>query len=169
MTGIAGDMCAGEELMDKNKKLCFAASSGGHLEQIMMLTPLMDKYQSFIVTEKTPYSPDFKGRRVLYLKQINRREWKFPFLFLWNTAAAIKILMKEKPDVIISTGVLAVIPLCILGKMFGKKLVYIESFAKVTSPTISARIAYRFADRFYVQWKTMLKVFPDAVFLGGIY
>ena len=40
----------------KNTKICFAASSGGHFEQLMMLAPLMDKYESFVVTEKTNYS-----------------------------------------------------------------------------------------------------------------
>ena len=34
-------------------KVCFAASSGGHYEQLLMLKPLMLKYKSFIVTEKT--------------------------------------------------------------------------------------------------------------------
>lgn len=36
-------------------KICFAASSGGHFEQLMMLKPLMEKYESFVVTEKTGY------------------------------------------------------------------------------------------------------------------
>ena len=38
-----------------SKKLCFAVSSGGHFEQISMLKPLMEKYDSFVVTEETAY------------------------------------------------------------------------------------------------------------------
>ena len=52
---------------------------------------------------------------------------------------------------VITTGVLAVIPLCLLAKLFGRKLIYIESFAKVTSPTETGKLMYKFADRFYVQ------------------
>ncbi|MBR2764415.1 MAG: polysaccharide biosynthesis protein [Blautia sp.] len=151
------------------KKLCFAASSGGHLEQILMLRPLMKKYDSFLVTEKTSYQKNNPEIRTLYLKQVNRREKKFPVLLLQNTISAVKILHREKPDIIISTGVLAVVPLCILGKLTGRKLIYIESFAKVTSPTLTGRILYRFADQFYVQWEPMLKVYPKAIYLGGIY
>lgn len=151
------------------KKLCFAASSGGHLEQILMLRPLMKKYDSFLVTEKTSYQENNPEIRTLYLKQVNRREKKFPVLLLQNTISAVKILHREKPDIIISTGVLAVVPLCILGKLTGRKLIYIESFAKVTSPTLTGRILYRFADQFYVQWEPMLKVYPKAIYLGGIY
>ena len=48
-------------------------------------------------------------------------------------------------------------------------VVYIESFAKVSSPTLSGKLLYRFADRFYVQWETMREFYPKAVCLGGIY
>ena len=51
--------------MESNKKMkiCFAASSGGHYEQLMMLKPLMEKYDSFVITEKTDYSAEEKGER----------------------------------------------------------------------------------------------------------
>ena len=47
----------------KNIKICFAASSGGHYEQLMMLKPLMEKYDSFVITEKTDYSAEAKGEK----------------------------------------------------------------------------------------------------------
>ena len=49
----------------KNVKICFAASSGGHYEQLMMLKPLMEKYDSFVITEKTDYSAEAKGEKIL--------------------------------------------------------------------------------------------------------
>ena len=54
-------------------------------------------------------------------------------------------------------------------KIAGKRLIYIESFAKVTSATLTGKLLYKFADQFYVQWKSMLKVYPKAIYLGGIY
>ena len=48
-------------------KICFIASTGGHFEQLMMLKPLMDKYESFIVTEKTEYSVIEDDRKIIYL------------------------------------------------------------------------------------------------------
>lgn len=59
------------------------------------------------------------------------------------------------------------IPLCLIAKLFGKKLIYIESFAKVSSPTETGRFLYKFADRFYVQWKPMLQFYPKAIYLGA--
>ena len=124
----------------ENMKICFAASSGGHYEQLLMLRPLMDKYDSFIVTEQTLYDTSVEGKN-----------------------------SKEKPDIVITTGVMAMIPICMIAKLHKKKLVYIESFAKVSSPTKTGKLMYKYADRFYVQWESMLEIFPDAVCLGGIY
>lgn len=151
------------------KKICFIASSGGHFEQLMMLKPLMDKYDSFIVTEKTGYSVINGNRRAYYLKQVNRHERSFIFKMLANTFSSLNIFIKEKPDVVISTGALATIPICVLAKVFRKKIIFIESFAKVTSPTLTGKLVYKFADQFYVQWEQMKEHYPEAIYKGGIY
>lgn len=151
------------------KKVCFAASSGGHFEQISMLKPLMDEYDSIVITEATEYKVSIKGKKMYYLHQVNRKEWTLPVWMIVNTLKSFVLLVKEKPDVVITTGVLAMIPLCLIAKAFGKKLVYIESFAKISSPTETGRFLYRFADQFYVQWQSMKKFYPNAIYLGGIY
>lgn len=153
----------------KKRKICFAASSGGHYEQLMMLKPLMEKYDSFILTEKTQYEAKVAGEKTYYLKQVNRKEKTFLLRMLQNVFLTFGIFLKEKPNVVICTGVLAMIPMCLLVKLFGGKLIYLESFAKVTSPTETGKLLYRFADQFYVQWEPMKKVYPKAIYLGGIY
>lgn len=151
------------------KKICFIASTGGHFEQLMMLKPLMNKYDSFIVTEKTEYSVTKGDTKLYYLKQVNRNEKAFTIKMISNSIKAMKIFLKERPDIIISTGALATIPMCIIAKVFRKKLIFIESFAKVNSPTLTGKLLYKFADQFYVQWEEMLKIYPKAIYKGGIY
>lgn len=150
-------------------KICFAGSSGGHFEQLMMLKPLMEKYESFVMTEKTGYQVLDRNQKVYYMGQINRKEILVPVKLLWNIIKSFYIFFREKPDIVICTGVLAMIPICRIAKLCGKKLIYIESFAKVTSPTRTGRYLYKYADCFYVQWKSMIDVYPDAIYLGGIY
>lgn len=152
-----------------SKKLCFAASSGGHFEQISMLKPLMDKYDSFVVTEETAYKAVIRGQKMYYMHQVNRKEKLMLLWMMVNSFKSLKLMVVEKPDVVITTGVLAMIPLCLLTKLFHKKLIYIESFAKVSSPTKTGNLLYKYADQFYVQWESMKQVYPDAIFLGGIY
>ena len=84
---------------------------------------------------------------------------------------SLYIYIKEKPDVIISTGVLSTIPMLFIGHFFKKKVIYIESFAKINSPTMTGKLIYKkkIANQFYVQWKSMLEFYPDAIYKGGIY
>ena len=156
-------------MIKSKRKMCFAASSGGHLEQLLMLRPIMEKYDSFIVTEKTSYKITIKNKKIYYMHQVNRKERLFPLWMIINVFKAFEILIKERPNIIITTGVLAMIPLCFLVKLTGGKLIYLESFAKVTSATETGKLLYKFADQFYVQWEPMKKIYPKAIYLGGIY
>lgn len=155
--------------MKKIKKICFIASSGGHFEQLMMLKPLMKKYNSFIVTEKTNYSVNNDDLHFYYLQQVNRSEKKFILYMILNSIKTMGIFMKEKPDLVISTGALVTIPMCSLAKLFKRKVIFIESFAKINSPTLTGKLVYKFADQFYVQWEEMKVFYPNAIFKGGIY
>lgn len=150
-------------------KIIFAASSGGHLEQLLMLKPLMEKYDSVLVTEKTDYSAGQLDVKTYYLKQINRKEIFFIPKLIGNSFRSLRIIIRERPKVMITTGVLAIIPLALLMKLMGGKLIYLESFAKVTSKTLSGKLLYKYADQFYVQWEEMLELYPKAIYKGGIY
>ena len=149
-------------------KVCFAASSGGHLEQLLVLSPLMKEYSSFILTEETSYKSTFPVP-VEYVNQVNRHERSFIQKIIQNLKLSLQIYDRHRPDVVVCTGVLATVPMCIIAKMHGAKLIYIESFAKTDSPTLTGKILYRFADVFYVQWESMLAIYPNARYVGGIY
>lgn len=159
--------------MKKNKKekVCFLASSGGHLEEISRLVEIEEKYDNFLVTEKGKFEELHFGKKVIYVYQINRKEILFPFKFIGLILKAFKILLKEKPTVLISTGELATVPFCIVGKLLGKRIVYIESFARVDTPSLTGKIIYKLklANLFVVQWEDMLKYFPEAIVGGRIF
>ncbi len=157
--------------MNKKKmKICLISSSGGHFEQLLMLKKLSEEFNVFIVTEKTEYNK--KDKKINhYLLQVNRKEPLFILKMIINLIKSLYIYILEGPDVIISTGVLATIPMLFIGHIFHKKVIYIESFAKVNSPTQTGKLIYdkKIADRFYVQWKSMLEFYPNAIYKGGIY
>lgn len=154
---------------NKKLKICFAASSGGHLEELMVLRPLMERYDSFIVTEQTKHEAAGSKDRIYYLMQVNRLEKACILRLIANSFLSLKILLTKRPDIIITTGVLAIIPLCLLCKALGKKLIFIESYANVYSPTKTGRFLYWFADQFYVQWPELMAYYPKATYLGGIH
>ena len=152
------------------KKICLISSSGGHFEQLLMLRKLAENNEIFIVTEKTKYNK--KDKKINYfVNQVNRKETLFLLKMALILIKSLYIFIKEKPDVIISTGVLSSIPMMFIGHLFNKKVIYIESFAKISSPTMTGNLIYKhkIADRFYVQWENMLEFYPDAICKGGIY
>ncbi len=157
--------------MKKKKEItiCLASSSGGHFEQLMMLKPLIEKYSGYVVTEKIGYDVKAGNIPVKYVLPINRTDKTFFLKFIVNIIRSLGIVLQNKPDYIISTGALAAVPLMIWTKLLGGKVIYIESFAKINSPNLSGKIAYKFADQFYVQWESMKKFYPNAICKGGIY
>lgn len=88
---------------------------------------------------------------------------------LINSVLAWKVLRKERPDVIISSGAAVSVPFFYIGKLFGIKTVYIEIFDRIDKPTLSGRLVHPVADRFIVQWEEMKKVYPKAINLGSIF
>lgn len=152
------------------KKICLISSSGGHFEQLLCLKPLNENFNIFFVTEKTKYNKNDKKIKY-FVKQVNRKEILFIPNMIMIFFKSLYIYIKEKPDVIISTGVLSTIPMLFIGYFFKKKIIYIESFAKINSPTMTGKLIYKkkIANQFYVQWKTMLEFYPDAIYKGGIY
>ena len=76
---------------------------------------------------------------------------------------------KIHPDYIITTGAHTAGPICCLGKLFGTRIVFIETFASVERSTITGRLLYPISDRFIVQWESMKKEFPDAIVGGWIF
>lgn len=152
--------------MDKTK-IFLVASSGGHFEQITMLKPLKKYFSLVFITEKVPYT--LQSEDTFFVSQINRKEKLFLFKFLIALYRALKLILKEKPSAIISTGALSSLPFLIVGKLLRKKIIFIESYAKSDSPTLTGKIVYRFADLFIVQWESMKNIYPKAKYLGSIY
>lgn len=77
--------------------------------------------------------------------------------------------MRENPSLIITTGAGASYPTCRWGKLLGKKVIYIESFAKLNNKSVTGKMVYPFADYFLVQWPEMKEIYPNALYHGTVY
>jgi len=156
-----------------SKKLLFISSTGGHLSELMQLKELFNKYQYYIVTEKTKssiYLKDKYKEKVSYLAYGTKKNpFTYFFIFLFNIVKSLEIFLKQKPDVVITTGTHTAVPMCYIAKMFKKKVIYIETFANRNTKTVAGRIVYPIADVFVVQWEEMLKIYPKAECWGWIY
>ncbi len=152
----------------RNKvKICFVCSSGGHLAHLYMLKPFWkDKERFWVTFDKEDAKSMLVGERFYPAYYPSNRSIK---ALIINTIRAIRILWKEHPNLIISSGAAPAIPFFWIGKLMGVKTIYIEVIDRIDKPTLSGRICYPVSDRFIVQWEEMKKVYKKAIYLGSIF
>ena len=157
----------------KKKKVMFISSTGGHLDELMELKPMFEKYDYHIVTEKTKSNIKLKNK---YQKRINYLVYgtkdyilTYPFKLLYNCFKSLFIYIKVSPKYIVTTGAHTAGPMCCLGKIFGSKIIYIETFANSKTKSATGSIIYKFADLFIVQWESMLELYPKSTYGGWIF
>lgn len=147
-------------------KVCFAASSGGHLEEILCLRRMRESYPHFFLTEAVEGVTPLPGERVYLLPQLKRTDRTIPVLMVRAAIITVGCLLAERPDIIVSTGALATVPAIVLGSLFGAKVVYIESQARTSELSLTGKLARRFADAFFVQWRSLAATIPGTIFRG---
>lgn len=141
-------------------------SSGGHLLLLHLLETFWRKHDRFWVT--------FKKEDAISLLEKEKVYWSyFPtnrniVNLVRNFFVAVRVLFKEKPDIIVSTGAGVAIPFFYLGKLLGKKLVFIEAYERIENPSLTGRIVYRITDAFILQWEEQKKFYPKGIVLGQI-
>lgn len=146
-------------------KLCLVSSSGGHWEQLQKLQPLIDKYEGFLITEKTQFAANAK----YFMMQTDLKDKLMPFKMLRNGFYALFIWIKERPDFVITTGTMVAYPFYILSIFFNKKFVFIETFGRANMPTVAGKMMEKHADLFIVQWETQMKHYKKAIYGGCLY
>jgi len=154
-------------------KICFAANSGGHLNQLLQLGGFSSRYTCFFVTDRNQFSEELAQREKVFFVEkfiirecVRRLNFLKPLRNLWQSFLIIK---REQPDIIITTGAGTAFGSCIAGKLLRKKVIFIESIARVGEPSTFGKIISPIANATFVQWKNMLKFYKRAVYSGVIF
>ena len=151
------------------KDICFICSSGGHYSELKTLFKLSNLYNSFIVTEEGNDSECLRFNKTYFFKETNRKEFFFFIKLIYLFVRMFIIYILERPRVIITTGALISYPMCLIGHLFGSKIVYIESFARVNSLSSTGKRIYPIADLFFVQWKQLVDKYPRCKYVGNLF
>lgn len=154
------------------KKVLFVSSAGGHLAELLCLESLFQKYESFIITEKTESALKLrtKYKNVNFLIYGSKDHiLTYPLKLFLNCFISLFFLVKYRPQYIVTTGAHIGGIVAFIGKIFGSKIIFIETFANFKTKTITGKFVYLFANLFLVQHKEMLKLYPKAKYYGGLY
>ena len=142
-------------------------SSGGHLDQLARLEPWWATLERRWVTFRLPDAESrLQGEDVTWAHYPTTRN--IPNL-LRNLVLALRVLRKNRPDVVVSTGAGLALPFFLLARPFGVKTVYLEVFDRVTSKTLTGRLCRPLSDLFLVQWPEQQQLYRNSVLIGSIY
>ena len=154
-------------------KVLFIASTGGHLTELLQLKSLFEVTDFSLITEKTKSTLSLRelyGKKVDYLVFGTKDHLlSYPFKFFWNVLKSIYLYVKIHPKFIITTGTHTAVPMCYIGKLFGSKIIFIETMANTKTKTLSGKMIYPISDLFIVQWESLLKEYPKAVYGGWVF
>lgn len=148
-------------------KICLTFSPGGHFTEMRKIMDAFKGYDIIYATIKKKSTE--KLPNAYYLKDtLGPTKISIIVNILIVIIQSFKILYKEKPKVIISSGADVTIPLCYLGKLFGKKVIFIESLCRINNLSYSGKIIYPIANLFLVQWEKLTKKYSKAKYWGSV-
>ncbi len=147
-------------------KICLVCSHGGHLTETLQLMDAFRGQEIFFATYHSARDADVqKIARAYFTENIGTNIFRMLETFVW----AFRILLVEKPEVILSLGAEIAVPFLYIGKLIGKKTIFIESWCRVENLSLTGKLVYPIVDAFWVQWPQMLSVCgKKAKFFGAV-
>lgn len=141
-------------------KILLICSSGGHFQALRQLEPFWQKHDRYWVTFHSNSSEEI-------LKQ-EKKSWGYSptnrnlLNLVRNLVLAIRVFIKEKPELTLTTGAGIAVPFIALAKIFGSKTVFVESITRIEDLSLSARLVLPFIDLLYVYWPQIKERYPQA-------
>ena len=132
-------------------KICVVGSHGGHLAELLSILEAFKESEIFYITYKGFRSKELKKAFFIRNPSENLLD------FMLGVLQIPRILIKERPHVVISLGAEIAIPVFYFAKLLGLRTIFIESACRVNGPSITGRIIYPIADLFLVQWPQLLR------------
>lgn len=125
-------------------------SPGGHLLQLLSLEPAWRGLRrAWVTLPGADVSHLLEGEDVTLAHGPTNRSL---LNLARNLAVAWRELRAHRPDVVLSTGAGLAVPFFLVGKLLGRRCVYVESLTRIESVSLSGRMVYPLADSFFVQW-----------------
>ena len=166
--------------MNRPKRAFFVCACGGHLLQLLQTEPCAEGLEiHWVVPKKTDSLSLLEGKTVHWAKDsVARVSGRLGFAgnlarfgaVAWDFLLAAFLLLKHRPDRIVSTGSSIAIPFFLLAKLMpGTRTCYIETMARIEAPSPTGRVCSRLADLFFYQWEELAPFYPKGNYGGSVF
>lgn len=147
-------------------RVCLVASAGGHLSQLLKLANSWLEYDTICVTTRERMRNAVSIFDSVYVVgECNRQH---PVRVVKTLLQCAIVIFKERPDVVISTGAAAGCLVCFLSKLFGAKVVWVDSITNVERISLSGRMVRYISDLFLVQWPELARQYSNVEYVGAV-
>ena len=147
-------------------KICITASAGGHLTQLLKLSESWQGYKTFCVTTSDVVRERLQKYGKAYtVGECNREH---PLRVILVLIRCINVILRERPDVVISPGAAVGCIMCFLGKLLGAKVIWVDSITNVERISLSGRMVRHIADLFLVQWPELAEQYSNVEYVGAV-
>lgn len=148
-------------------EVLLACSAGGHLLQLLALEGAWKGYSRVWVSfDKSDVRSLLREESVVFAYGPTNRSVRN---LARNLALAVRVIGRIRPRVILTTGAGVAVPFAWIGRLWGAKVVYVESLARIDSPSLSCRLIAPAASQIYVQWPELVQVVPRGRYAGSVF
>ena len=148
------------------KKICAVASAGGHLSQLLLLQPVWSGMQVICVSTGPMVRQKLQSiGRTYIVGECNHRH---PIKTAVVAFKCLRVVLRERPDFVLSTGAASGFLTCFWGKLFGAEVIWIDSIANTERLSMSGRMIRHFADLVLTQWPQVSARYPNVEYTGEL-
>jgi UDP-N-acetylglucosamine:LPS N-acetylglucosamine transferase len=148
-------------------RVLLVASNGGHLLQLLQLADLWPRERRQWVTFKTSDAVSLlSDEQTIWAHHPTNRSLRN---LIRNLGLALRVVRRDEIHAIVTTGAGVTVPFAIIARLRGINVVYIESMARITAPSLTGRLVYPLADTFIVQWPEIQRYFKGAKTYGTVF
>jgi beta-1,4-N-acetylglucosaminyltransferase len=142
-------------------RIALVASSGGHMTELLELRAAYEGIPHFYVASDR--LPSGGPGESIHVFPSADRDWRV----VRNVPAILRMLLKERPGIVLSTGSSSAVPVIVLARLMGARVIYVESLTRVLHPSLTARVVYPVSDSFIVRWPDVARPFRRALVMAA--
>jgi len=148
-------------------KILLVCSSGGHLGQLNLLRDWWSRNdRAFVTFEGEDSRSLLSGERVYWAYHPTTRN--IPNL-LRNTLLSLRVLRRERPDVIVSNGAGVAVPFFFIGRLMGARTIFLEVFDRVDSASLTGRLVRPATSLLLLQWEEQRRIYGRGEVIGPLF
>jgi beta-1,4-N-acetylglucosaminyltransferase len=166
LRALAGPRLSRPAEVGAEAPVLLVASSGGHLIELLELANQFESHRRRWVTFDKPDARGLLiGESVTFAYGPTNRHLGN---LLRNLVLAFRVILRVRPDAVITTGAGVGVPFLYAARVFGKRAIYVESLARVDRLSLSGRLVYPVATDFFVQWPELSERYRKGRYAGAI-